>query len=44
LAPYPQVLAWLELCRKLPGADENEAGAKEFGDAVISKLDPGQIP
>lgn len=39
LKNYPNIAAWYDLCKDLPGNVENLAGAKQFGDAVKSKLE-----
>lgn len=38
LSAYPNVTAWLDRCKTLPGYAENEEGAKILGDFVKSKL------
>ncbi|KAK6638249.1 hypothetical protein RUM44_008678 [Polyplax serrata] len=40
---YPNIQAWVERCKTLPGADENDVGAKQFGAAVLKNMEPGQI-
>lgn len=39
LSALPNVTAWLERCKSLPGFDENEEGATMFGQGIGSKLD-----
>lgn len=38
---YPEVQRWYEQCKKLPGFEENEKSAKEFGGLMKSKLTKG---
>lgn len=39
LTKYPNIQRWYASCASLPGAEENAAGAKIFGDRVISLLE-----
>lgn len=43
VSPYSNITSWIERCKTLPGADENESGAKIFGNAVLKNLKPGQL-
>ncbi|KAJ9576911.1 hypothetical protein L9F63_006529 [Diploptera punctata] len=45
MSKYPNVNAWLSRCEKeIPGyAEFNDKGAKQLGNAVLSKLQPNQI-
>lgn len=38
ISGYKNVAAWYERCKKLPGYDENDAGAKIFGEKVKANL------
>lgn len=35
---YPNIQRWIKECSALPGAGENDEGAKQFGEAVKNKL------
>lgn len=35
---FPYIQGWVKECSALPGAAENDEGAKQFGEAVRSKL------
>ncbi|XP_019535172.2 glutathione S-transferase D7-like [Aedes albopictus] len=39
LSGLPNVTAWLERCKSLPGFEENEEGASIFGNGLKSKLE-----
>jgi hypothetical protein len=39
LSEYPKLNAWYERCNKLPGAKDNEDGAKLIADRVRKLLD-----
>lgn len=39
LTKYPNIERWYKSCASLPGADENAAGAKWFGERVTSRLE-----
>nr|APC23399.1 GSTd6 [Liposcelis entomophila] len=43
ISDYPNVKAWLESCKEIPGHDENQAGADAWGDLVRKNLEPGQL-
>ncbi|XP_060805433.1 glutathione S-transferase 1-like [Amyelois transitella] len=38
LTNYPNIQRWYKNCASLPGFDENQEGAKQFGDAVKKNL------
>uniref|UniRef100_A0A1B6CCR9 GST C-terminal domain-containing protein n=1 Tax=Clastoptera arizonana TaxID=38151 RepID=A0A1B6CCR9_9HEMI len=41
---HSPIVSWLERCKKeMKGVEENEEGAKLFGNAVSSKLKPGEL-
>jgi glutathione S-transferase len=37
ISVYPNLSKWLENCKSLPGYDENEEGASQFGQGFKSK-------
>lgn len=39
LSDLPNITAWLERCKSLPGFEENEEGASMFGNGLKSKLE-----
>uniref|UniRef100_A0A1Q3FP86 glutathione transferase n=1 Tax=Culex tarsalis TaxID=7177 RepID=A0A1Q3FP86_CULTA len=39
MSSLPNVTAWLERCKSLPGFDENDEGATMFGQGIGSKLE-----
>ncbi|XP_075981690.1 glutathione S-transferase 1-like [Anticarsia gemmatalis] len=38
ISSFPNIQRWLKQCAKLPGASENDEGAKSFGEAVKKNL------
>lgn len=43
ISNFPNVKAWFERCKDLPGYEENQAGAQDWGERVRKNLEPGQI-
>ncbi|XP_026478114.1 uncharacterized protein LOC113384585 [Ctenocephalides felis] len=44
ISKFPHVVSWEARCKEVvPGYEENKAGAEVFGNAVKSKLAPGQL-
>lgn len=41
LSYHPNLTAWYERCKELPGSEENEEGANMFGSFLKSKLAEG---
>lgn len=39
LSKWSNVAAWYERVKNIPGSEENESGAKVFGEAVRSRLE-----
>ena len=39
IGKYPNIAAWYERCKQLKGFEENDAGAKQFGDKVKAALE-----
>ncbi|XP_026740574.1 glutathione S-transferase 1-like [Trichoplusia ni] len=38
ISSFPNIQRWVKQCGSLPGAEENDAGAKEYGEAVKKNL------
>lgn len=38
---FPEIQRWYEQCKKLPGFEENNKGATEFGAMMKSKITKG---
>lgn len=38
ISSFPNIERWVNICSALPGAAENDVGAKAFGEAVKKNL------